>query len=197
MAKNNQTEEQKKKDRNRRKRNKENRNGAFSYLNDVNDVKKSSLIDEDNEYLPDSFLALKKHMEGALSGGKDRYGVSDSPESDRFRHMMGMRNSALDPEVGPLMALIGGAGHEVNNLYGAFVDNDLSQLGTASSRLGAGQIFKNSSDDMLNNLAGIMSAYFAPGEPNEEQLEYLLSFGVLPSDLRKSDSSTIMIDQDK
>jgi hypothetical protein len=194
MAKNNQTKDQKKKERNRKRRERENSKNTFSYLNDV---KKSSLIDEDNEYLPDSLLSLKKHMEGALAGGKDRYGVSDSPESDRFRHMMGMRNSALDPEVGPLMALIGGAGHEVNNLYGAFVDNDLSQLGTASSRLGAGQIFKNSSDDMLNNLAGILSAYFAPGEPNEEQLEYLLSFGVLPSDLRKPDSSTIMIDQDK
>jgi len=194
MAKNNQTKDQKKKQRDKRRREKENSKNTFFYLNDV---KKSSLVNEDNESLPDSLLALKKHMKGALAGGKGRYGVSDSPESDRFRHMVGMRNAALDPEVGPFMALVGGAGHEVNNLYGAFVDNDLSQLGTASSRLGAGQILKNSSDDMLNNLAGILSAYFDRGEPTEEQLEYFLSFGVLPSDLRKPDSSTIMVDQDK
>lgn len=197
MARNNQTKKQKESDRKRRNQKESSKSDSFSYLNNINDVKNSFLLDENSEYLPDSLISLKKNMESALSGGKNRYGVSDSPESDRFRHMMGMRNSAIDPGVGPLMSLIGGAGHEVNNLYGAFVDNDLSQLGTASSRLGAGQILKNSSDDMINNLVGILSAYFAPGELDEEQLEYLLSLGVLPSDIRKPDSSTVMIDQDK
>lgn len=200
MARNNQTKKQKEKDRERRKRKKDSKDSkadAFSYLNNVKDAKKKLLLDENSEYLPESLVSLKRNMESALSSGNDRYGVSDSPESDRFRHMIGMRNSALDPEVGPLMALIGGAGHEANNLYGAFVNSDLTQLGTSSSRLSASQILKNSSDDMINNVAGILSAYFSPGDLSEEELEYLLSLGVLPSDMRKPDSSAVMIDQDK
>ena len=153
-------------------------------------------LDEDSEYLPRSMSGLKGQMETALSSGADRYGTSKSPESDRYRHVIGMRNAALDPEVGGGMAFLGGLGHEVNNLYKSIAEGDLSQLGTGATRLGIMQILENSSDDVVNNFIGILSAYRNPEELSEDELIELLERATLPRDIRRPDDSAVMVDQD-
>ena len=152
-------------------------------------------LDEDSEYLPESMKLLKSHMEGALQEGGSRYDSVRSPESDQYRHVMGMRRSALDPEVGGIAAFFGGLGHEVNNLSNALIGKDLSQLGTQSSRLGLMQILRNSSDDVVNNFIGVLSAYQNPEELTDEELLLLLESARLPEDIRRPDESAVMIDQ--
>ena len=59
-------------------------------------------LDEESEYLPESMKILKSHMEEALKFGGERYDTVESPESDSYRHVMGMRKSALEAEAGEI-----------------------------------------------------------------------------------------------
>ena len=153
-------------------------------------------MDEESQYLPQSSAILREHMQEALEAGKTRFGTTSSPESDRYRHIVGMREAALDPEVGGISALAGGLGHEANNLRKAIMEGDLRQLGSRSSQLGLMQILRNSWDDAYNNWVGISSAYQNPDDLTDADLLSLLDEGLLPADLRTPDPSAVTIQQD-
>lgn len=167
--------------------------GWAEYLRSLQGV---AALDEDSVAKRMSFARLlRDHMNSSLAGGEERYGTTVSPESDRYRHLIGMREATLDPEVGGMAAFTGGLGHEVNNLVGALWGGDLKQLGSPSEELGLMQILENSSDDVYNNFIGILSAYIDPETLTEEELMEILSRGTLPPDLRQADASAVMVDR--
>ena len=147
-------------------------------------------IQENHPWIPSGYVKLRKHMGSALSQGSSRF-ESDplGPESDRYRHIMGMREATMDPRVGPIRAFLGGAGHEINNLYGALLRGNIHQLGTDAGRLGIMQVLRNSADDMYNNMIGIASAYKYPQNLSEEGVDNLLGWGVLPKRISPSSQS--------
>jgi hypothetical protein len=150
------------------------------------------LFSEDDEGLSPGYQLLKEYMQEALETGASEYGDSTNPEADRYRHIMGMRAAAMDPNVGRLRALLGGAGHEVNNLYDAFLRGKIKNLGTNQGQLSTLQILQNSYDDMYNNLVGIMSVGDEIGDtPMNEYIMELLQRGKVPIDLRVSSDSGI------
>ena len=150
-------------------------------------------LDEDNPYLPSSAKGAKAHMQDALEEGGEMYGDTSSPEADRFRHVVGMRRSAMDPNVGIHAAWFGGLGHELNNLRKSILGGDISQLGSPAKRLGLLQILQNSADDVVNNFVGILSTFTHPEELTDDQLQEILNRARLPRDLRSPDESAVMI----
>jgi len=159
----------------------------------LNMAKSIFSLDEESPYLPESLTATRDYMEKSLLEGGEMYGDTASPEADRFRHVMGMRRSAMDPNVGANAAWFGGLGHELNNLRKSILGGDISQLGSPAKRLGLMQILQNSADDVVNNFIGILSSYTNPEELTDDQLQEILSWARLPRDLRRPDESAVMI----
>tara|TARA_R110002020_G_scaffold215277_1_gene422399 strand:- start:131 stop:619 length:489 start_codon:yes stop_codon:yes gene_type:complete len=150
------------------------------------------LFSEEGEGVSPGYELLREYMQEALETGASEYSGATDPEADRYRHIMGMRAAAMDPNVGRLRALLGGAGHEINNLYDAFLRGELKNLGTNQGRLSTSQILQNSYDDMYNNLVGIMSVGDDLGEmPMDEYIMELLQRGRVPIDLRVNSDSGI------
>ena len=132
---------------------------------------------------------LSDIMQEELIEGARIHGGAASPEADRHRHTVGMWRAAK--EIGPARAWIGGAGHEVKNLYDALYGKNLRQLGARSDSLGLGQIVDNSWKDLLNNTIGVGSAVFS----DEEDPSVIAGRGYLPADLRSADDSAVTIKQ--
>ena len=159
-------------------------------------VKNVLTMEEESAFLPSSAKGLKSHMEQALAEGGKKYGDTSDPEADRFRHVMGMRRAAMDPDVGANAAWFGGLGHELNNLRKSILGGDITQLGSPASRLGLMQILENSADDVVNNFWGILSSFTHPESLTEEELLSILERANLPVDLRRPDASAVMIPSD-
>lgn len=144
------------------------------------------LLPEDDDRIPAGYQLLNMHMQDAIDRSRSQYDDVQSPEADRYRHVMGMRRASLDPTVGPLRAFIGGTGHEINNIFDAIVLGNYGQLGTDRKRMPPAKVLRNSYDDMYNNMVGIMSAIRNP-EPirGKEEVQRLLDRGRMPLDIRK------------
>jgi len=150
-------------------------------------------LDEEGEHLPGFATGLVGHMDDALVEGAKRYGSPSHPEADRYRHVMGMRSAARDPDVGIAGAWFGGLGHELNNIRKAILGGDITQLGSPSSRLGLMQILENSADDVVNNFWGILSSITHPEDLTDKELFEILDRSNIPPDLRRPDDSAVMI----
>ena len=154
-------------------------------------------LDEEGENLPEFAAGTKRYMRSALDEGRGLYGESASPEADRYRHIMGMRRAAMDPEIGGLGAFMSGLGHEANNLRKSLLQGNLEQLGSPASRLGLMQILRNSGDDTINNFLGVLSAYRNQESLTPDAIQELLESGVMPADLRTPDDSVVMIEDEE
>jgi len=174
---------------------KKKKDGWLDYLGMAGDILS---LNEEGENLPAFAGRLRDHMDEALHEGGEMYGGPSDPEADRYRHVIGMRNAAMDPEVGIHGAWFGGLGHEFNNIRKAVLGGDISQLGSSASRLGLMQILENSADDVVNNFWGILSSVTNPEALTDDELFKILDRASLPVDIRRPDESAVMIgDKDR